>query len=107
MVGREQRLLLALTAVVSALLLLAALAGHAELLAYAAPALVVALPLIAGRYLGEDAIARLRERAVTRPRRRPATAPMPRPRFAALVPRGGRLLASSLAVRPPPSAAVR
>lgn len=107
MVRREQRLLVLLTGAVSALLLLAAVAGHAELLAYAAPAIVVALPLLVGRYVGEEAIARLRERGARRPRGRPATAAMPRPRVVALVPRGGRLIASALAVRPPPATALR
>ena len=47
-------------AVTSVALLLAALAGQMELVAYAAPLCVVAVPLLAGRYVGEDTLERLR-----------------------------------------------
>jgi hypothetical protein len=70
-----------------------------------APALAFAVPLLAGRYVGERTIERVRAAR--------ASAPMPRPRpgvaiphrrpSLALVPRGGLLLASSLATRPPPA----
>jgi hypothetical protein len=77
-------------------------AGPGALLA--APLLTLLAPLLVGRYLGEDHIERLA--AARAPRRRPAVtrrlvAPALRaPRV--LLPRGGRLLATSLAVRPPP-----
>jgi hypothetical protein len=102
MPARDQRMLLAAAVATSALLLLAALAGHAELLAYAAPLFLVALPLLAGRYPGEERLDRLRSEFVAR--RRPArVAPAPAVRRSAvLVPRGGRLIAEALAVRPPP-----
>jgi hypothetical protein len=65
------------------------------------PALVLVVPLVARRYPGERVLAKLatgwRRR---RPRARSST-PRPRAVFAA-VPRGGLLLARSLAVRPPP-----
>ena len=106
MPARDQRLLALSAAVVSALACLLALAGHPELLAYAAPLLVLALPLALGRYLGEETLDRLR----SRPRRR-----MRHPRLAAqraaghrvgaLVPRGARLIAHSLAERGPPGVA--
>jgi hypothetical protein len=48
----EQRLLLGAAVGTSVLLLAAALAGHAELLIYAAPMFLVAIPLLAGRYVG-------------------------------------------------------
>jgi len=70
-----------------------------------APALAFAVPLLAGRYLGERAIERARtaRTAAPAPRRRStAAAPRRRPSLA-VVPRGGLLLASSLATRPPPS----
>jgi len=103
MPARDQRLLLAAAIGASAVLLLAALAGHAELLAYAAPLFLVAVPLLAGRYVGEDALERLRGASPAR-RRVPAAGRMPAGtrRAAALLPRGGRLIAESLAVRPPP-----
>jgi hypothetical protein len=66
------------------------------------PAIVLLASLLSGHYLGEESLHRL---AATfggrRPRRaRAAGRPLPRPR--ALMPRGGRLVATSLAVRPPP-----
>jgi hypothetical protein len=79
--------------------------GSGEGLVMLAPALAFAVPLLAGRYVGERTIERVRAAR--------ASAPMPRPRAGvaiphrrpslALVPRGGLLLASSLATRPPPA----
>jgi hypothetical protein len=60
--------------------------------------------LLAGRYVGEERIARLAARFVSRARRivPRLVARLPRaPR--ALAPRGGRLLACSLAERGPPA----
>jgi hypothetical protein len=67
-------------------------------LLFLAPAFLLLLPLLAGRYVGERALAPLR-----RPLRRTvAAAPhLPRPR-ARLVPRGGLLVGCSLAGRAPP-----
>jgi hypothetical protein len=106
MPARDQRLLALSAAVAAALACLLALAGHPELLAYAAPLLVVALPLVLGRYLGEETLDRLR----ARPKRRArhplrATLPLSGRRTAALVPRGARLIAHSLAERGPPAPA--
>jgi hypothetical protein len=69
-----------------------------------APALLLLLPLLAGRYLGEETLERLAARAAAprRPRRAGATPP-PRRRPRATLARGGRLLASSLAERGPPA----
>jgi fatty acid desaturase len=66
------------------------------------PAIVLLALLLTGHYVGEERLHRLavavRRRA---PRRtRAARRPLPRPRAA--MPRGGRLVATSLAVRPPP-----
>jgi hypothetical protein len=106
MPAREQRLLLLTAFFTSAALLLAAFAGHAELIAYAAPLLVVAVPLLAGRYVGEETLERLRERGEPRPRA--GAAPLLRSAGAALsaFPRGGRLIAQALAERAPPAAAL-
>jgi hypothetical protein len=95
-------LLLGLTGLTLALFAIQVLTGAEIMLA--APALVLALPLLAGRYVGEERIARLVARlcrAAPRAARRLA-ARLPRaPR--ALLPRGGRLLAFALAERGPPA----
>jgi len=72
-------------------------------LLFVAPALVMALPLLAGRYPGERRLATVRRPP---PRRVLGfSAPKPLHGLGRLLPRGGRLIAASLAVRPPPSAA--
>lgn len=70
---------------------------------YLAPALVLLFPLLAGRYVGEDRLLDLTRRVPT-PQRRPVVERRPRTQFAPLLARGGRLIACSLAVRPPPLA---
>ena len=69
-----------------------------------APALLLLGLLANGRYVGVQQLARLRS-ALRGRRRRPApavpTAPL---RPAPFLPRGGRLIAAALAVRPPPHA---
>ena len=106
---RDRRVLVALT-LLSSLCLLAEAAGVlAPALLYAAPLLLVALPLVAGRYLGEGRIVQLARAVQQRRRRRPvARASTPAGARWALraIPRGGRLIAHSLAVRPPPVAAI-
>jgi hypothetical protein len=64
------------------------------------PAFVLALPLLAGRYLGAD---RLAGRCAPVRRRLAAAIHLPRPRVR-LVPRGGLLVGCSLAGRAPPLA---
>jgi len=102
-VARDQRLMVLLTGFASLLVLVAGLTGYEESLAYAAPLLVVLLPLLAGRFLGEERIARLVVRARRRSRRA-AALPVPTAWLRAVrsVPRGGRLIPRGLAVRPPP-----
>ena len=102
MARRDLHLLLGLTALTLVLVIVQAATGAEVLLA--SPALVLALPLLAGRYVGERTIVRLASRVVVRARRavRALSARLPRaPR--ALLPRGGRLLAASLAERGPPA----
>lgn len=108
MPARDQRLMLAAAFATSAALLVAALAGHAELLSYAAPLYLLAVPLLAGRYVGEERLERMRS-GLRHGRRLPprVTAPTAGRRLAASLPRGGRLIAHSLAERPPPSLAAR
>jgi hypothetical protein len=104
MPARDRRLLFAAAVGMGALLLLAALAGHPHLLAYAGPLWLLTLPLVAGRYVGEDAfVERLRRH---RPRRRLlASRALPKGArcVVVLLPRGGSLIAEALAVRPPPA----
>ncbi len=89
-------------AAVAALWLLAlAVVGVEETLAHLAPVLLLALPLLAGRYPGERALGRTPCRPIRRRRRLPSgmTPSLP---FVAVAPRGGRLVAASLAGRAPP-----
>jgi hypothetical protein len=98
--NRQAALLLAATL---AWTLALALLGASNVLLFCAPALLLALPLAFNRYVGEDTLAAL---ATRRPcRRRPAPALVPGSRFAPyFTVRGGRLIAASLAKRPPPHA---
>jgi hypothetical protein len=68
-------------------------------LLFLAPAFVLLLPLLAGRYPGERALQPI-ERVVHRAIPRPIHLPRPRAR---LVPRGGLLVGCSLAGRAPPA----
>nr|WP_183343456.1 hypothetical protein [Conexibacter arvalis] len=71
-----------------------------------APLLLLLGLLFAGRYVGEHQLERLRGLLARRrgpARRRPTAGRAPRPRPGRAVPRGGLLIGSSLAVRPPPS----
>jgi hypothetical protein len=106
---RHQRLLLLLALVVGLVALSLVLTGLGTGLLYLAPALMLLAPLALERYVGEETIHRLKRAVATRRRRRPArsvAAPLPiAPRT--LMVRGGALLAASLAVRPPPAAALR
>jgi hypothetical protein len=103
--ARNQRLLLAaaVAAALCALLLHCAVAGHLDLFAFAGPLFLLAVPLVAGRYVGEEALDRLRR---DRPSRRRSliarSLPKGTQRAAVMLPRGGRLIAEALAVRPPP-----
>jgi hypothetical protein len=79
--------------------------GHYEVLLYLAPALLIAVPLLAGRYVGESLVLRI---ASSRRRRRPRPArahALPRP-LLTLAPRGSGLIARSLAGRAPPRIAI-
>jgi hypothetical protein len=77
--------------------------GVSDALIYLAPALLILLPLLSGRYPGDEALVRAARR--TRPRRRRVPAAVPRPAhssIAELLPRGGRLVGAALAGRAPP-----
>jgi hypothetical protein len=71
--------------------------------AYLAPALLILLPLLSGRYPGDRALARAgARRASAGPRPRSSRPPRPRAR-PGLLPRGGRLVGTALAGRAPPA----
>jgi hypothetical protein len=78
------------------------LLGVEAALAYLAPALLILLPLLSGRYPGDEALVRVAGRRTRPARRAPAALPPRRRRAGALLPRGGRLVAFALAGRAPP-----
>ena len=84
--------------------LAAVASSHGAALAYLLPPFLLLIALASRRYPGERVLLGLIARR-TRPRRRCLTLASPRLRPRCAVPRGGRLIASSLAVRPPPAAA--
>ncbi len=79
-----------------------ALTGSTDVLLFLAPALLIAIPLLCGRYFGEELIAKLVAARTRRPARsRFVLTPAPHaPRT--WRPRGRRLIAFSMAERPPP-----
>ena len=90
---------LALLLVAAVALLGLHLGGLETGLLFMAPAFALALPLLAGRYPGERALAGARGR----PARRRVAAPLrPRPHVR-LLPRGGLLVGHALAGRAPPA----
>jgi hypothetical protein len=72
----------------------------------AVPGLLLLIPLVAGRYLGEGRLARLARRPPRPAARRAAAVAAPRRPRRRLMPRGGRLIAVALARRGPPLSAV-
>ncbi len=77
--------------------------GSTDVLLFLAPVLLLVAPLVTGRYLGEELIAKLvRERPRKSRDGSALVAPVPRAQ-AIWLPRGTRLLAFSLAKRPPPA----
>lgn len=67
-----------------------------------APTLLILVPLLSGRYVGEELIAKLVARSVARRRRPRVTLQPAAPAPTTWRPRGTRLIAFSLAKRPPP-----
>jgi hypothetical protein len=103
--GRRLHITL-LVAAIAALGPLLSVPGLETGVLFLSPAIVLLASLLTGRYVGEAQIARLAGAMRGRPRRRPgrAVAPASALRGRGLMPRGGRLVAMSLAVRPPPAA---
>jgi hypothetical protein len=101
-VRRDLRPLLAVALLGVAVALAESVSGLDTGLLLLSPALVLLLPLLAGRYLGEERLERLVARFAGPGRPRPVSAPLPRRRPRASAARGGRLLAAALAERGPP-----
>jgi hypothetical protein len=95
---RDRHILLGLTLLSVALAVLQSVTGLSADVLLAVPAALLLLPLLAGRYVGERALAPL----VGRVRRTVAAALHRAPPRARLVPRGGLLVGCSLAGRAPP-----
>jgi hypothetical protein len=100
---RDQRILLVLAALSMALAVAQSAFGLSPDVLLAVPALLIFLPLIAGRYVGEDGLARLAARRRWTPARRGEPARGRALRALRIVPRGARLIAASLAERGPPA----
>ena len=103
---RDIRLLVSLAAL-SAVLLLAFSFGAVDgALLYAAPLALLGLPLAAGHYVGESSIERWCSARPVERKRTPVPATLTRRGPARMLPRGGLLVAASLAERGPPRAAI-
>jgi hypothetical protein len=102
MTRRDRQLLFALAGLTLAIASLTLLGAHGDVL-LSAPFVVFVVPLLVGRYLGEEQLARLAAAFVATPRRRAAALRPTARRVVQLLPRGGHLIATSLAVRPPPA----
>jgi hypothetical protein len=104
MVSHRNRLIAwtVLVVVAAGMVVDAATGGEAGWL-YLAPGLLLAVPLVVGRYLGEDQLVDLVTRQPIRRRRTVLRSAGPRS-YARVMQRGGRLVASGMAKRPPPRA---
>lgn len=101
---RDLLALLALAALAAALAGVQLATGIAPDALIAAPGLLLLLPLVAGTYVGEEGLVRLARETSFRPGAG-ARAPVLRRGRAHDVPRGGLLIALSLARRGPPAPA--
>ena len=98
---RDIRLMALLGVLVVAMTAAQTVAGLDAGLLHLAPALVLVLPLIAGRYVGEERLAALGA-AFSVPAERASAAPLPRAAARTLV-LGGRLIAAVRVERGPPA----
>lgn len=80
-----------------------AITGSTDTLLFLAPALLIAIPLLGGHYVGEELIAKFVARRSRSRARSASPAPLASPAPATWRPRGTRLIAFGLAKRPPPS----
>jgi hypothetical protein len=105
MPARDLKLMLIATALFLGLAAGVCLGGVHEDVLLLAPVLVLAVPLLGGRYLGEDAIHRLAVAYRARHRRAPAAlASRALRRTPRAFLRSGRLIACAHTCRPPPAA---
>jgi hypothetical protein len=93
--------------IVLAAALLGKLPELAQALVYLLPALLLLAAVALRRYPGERTLLALIGTRPHRPRRRRQPTRLPDRRPRAMLPRGARLIAFSLAVRPPPLRTVR
>lgn len=103
MLRRDRLVLFGLATVTLALAVLTQAGVDSDVL-LALPVLLFVVPLIAGRYVGEERLARLAAACVPCHRRATGSLPTTSRRTPRALPRGGHLIATSLAVRPPPVA---
>jgi hypothetical protein len=102
---RDRTLSCAMVAIAVALAVVHVVTGVGADALIAAPALLLLLPLVAGRYVGSERLVRLARR-VLRPAHRRGDRPVARRRpDRRPAPRGGLLIAVSLARRGPPASA--
>jgi hypothetical protein len=81
-----------------------AVTGSTEALLFLAPALLIAIPLLGGRYIGEELLVKLAKGHRRRPARSVTSPARPRPAAPSTWQvRGTSLIAFSLAKRPPPA----
>lgn len=81
-----------------------AVTGSTDVLLFLAPALLIAIPLFGGHYIGEELIVKLAARRARPPRRATTSPAWPLPSTPGTWrPRGTGLIAFSLAKRPPPA----
>jgi hypothetical protein len=81
-----------------------AFTGSTEALLFMAPALLIAIPLLGGHYIGEELIVKIAARRARPPRRASRAPAWPLPaQPLSWRPRGTGLIAFSLAKRPPPA----
>jgi hypothetical protein len=99
---RDRSVLFALATLSLLLGVLQSATGVSPDVLLAVPGLLLLLPLLAGRYVGEDRLADLAGRAIA-PRRRSPVSLGSRRRAPRVLPRGGRLIAAALAERGPPA----
>jgi hypothetical protein len=98
----DRRILLGLALMSVAFAATQSLTGVNPDVLLAVPVLLLALPLAAGRYVGEDGLVRLATRRQA-PRPRVASSVRPALRAPRVMARGGRLIAVALAERGPPA----
>jgi hypothetical protein len=99
---RDQRMLMTLAVLSMAVAIVQSRLGISADVLLAVPALLLFLPLLAGRYVGEEGLGRLVARRRVRPLRPAGTFGHARP-TPCVPPRGGRLIAAALAQRGPPA----